>query len=427
MQITIVNGWHDDNKGDSAIVLGTLQVLKRRFPGAQYTLVSAFSKQDKMFGQAHRHLLKRVPDLVICPSPIPFAFIRSTPKAFKYLDAIRYLLRTLTSGLKLAAGINTPTNSGFICIRSSDLIISKGGHFLHGRRAHPVDWAYLLEQAYPLLLARKYHRPYIILGQSLGPFVGSLNKGIARYVLEGALHIFVREPLSYLEASNLGIPKRKLSIIPDLAFAISPSLSDRVQQIITNLGLQNVRFGVFTVRQWGNTRQNERFIKEMVLLIRDLLSKTIIERAVIVVHTSGPTPHEDDAIPSKMLLNLIQDNRAHLINADLSPEELAALYGKAHVLIGTRFHSIILAVLSGTPVYAISYFGPKALGIMQMLDMERFCSDVSVFTANKVSADVELMLSKRDEVVSKLKVKVEVLRSQIDYELDRLQDLVSSL
>mgnify|MGYP000049962602 CR=1 FL=1 len=425
MRITIVNGWHDDNKGDSAITLGTLRVLKKRFPDARYALVSTFTEHDAFFERAYRHILSRIPKIEIYGSPVPFSFIRSTSLLCKYGDAMHVLLRMLKSGLQLATGLNR--NSGARIIRVSDLVISKGGHFLYGHQACPIRWARLFEQAYPLLLAKKYRRPYVILGHSLGPFVGKVNVYLARHILGEALHIFVREPLSYTEALQLGISEERLSIIPDLAFAISPNFSEKVRQLLIDLGLSSTKFCVFTVRQWGSTDESKRFLNEIECLIQRLLRERIVEAVVIVAQTCGPTPRENDAFPSRTLFQRLSKNgRVYLVDSDvdLSPEELAAFYSTAHFVVGTRFHSIILSALTGTPVYAISYFGPKARGIMQMLGSENFCQDINDFKCDKAFRDIKTMLSMRENIVFDLKSKVDSLRSKIEQKIDYLHNLV---
>ena len=101
---------------------------------------------------------------------------------------------------------------------------------------------------------------------------------------------------------------------------------------------------------------------------------------LIIPHTKGPTVMEDDLPESKRLYDLVQHRglaEVRLVDEDLSMDNLLDLYSSLDVLIGTRFHSVIFALLCGVPSIAISYVSPKAPGIMRMLDLEQFCIDIT--------------------------------------------------
>lgn len=54
----------------------------------------------------------------------------------------------------------------------------------------------------------------------------------------------------------------------------------------------------------------------------------------------------------------------------LSPPELIAFYGQSLILVGARLHSILFALIAGTPSIAIAVSKHKTLGIMQILGLE---------------------------------------------------------
>ncbi|MCS7064765.1 MAG: hypothetical protein NZL85_00675, partial [Fimbriimonadales bacterium] len=50
-RVTLVNAWHDDNKGDSAIVIGTLRVLREVLgEQARFALVAAAGELATRWG-----------------------------------------------------------------------------------------------------------------------------------------------------------------------------------------------------------------------------------------------------------------------------------------------------------------------------------------------------------------------------------------
>jgi polysaccharide pyruvyl transferase WcaK-like protein len=63
MKIALTNCWHDDNKGDSGIVWGTIESILYNYPNAQISLVSTFSEDDPRYENSFRHLQRRFPSI----------------------------------------------------------------------------------------------------------------------------------------------------------------------------------------------------------------------------------------------------------------------------------------------------------------------------------------------------------------------------
>jgi colanic acid/amylovoran biosynthesis protein len=119
----------------------------------------------------------------------------------------------------------------------------------------------------------------------------------------------------------------------------------------------------------------------MAEAVRGVLREGLAERVALVAHCHGPTPHEDDRVATRALAERLQGLPVRAVEEDLAPRELVALYGRARAVVGTRFHSVIFALAAGTPAFAVSYFGPKAQGIMDMLGMSELCADTAGFRA----------------------------------------------
>ena len=71
MKIAIVSAWHDLNRGDSGILLATIQSIRRLLPESQFILVSLFPQVDRRFKNAHCYIKESFPDIQIYGSPLP--------------------------------------------------------------------------------------------------------------------------------------------------------------------------------------------------------------------------------------------------------------------------------------------------------------------------------------------------------------------
>ncbi len=366
-RVTLVNAWHDDNKGDSAIVIGTLSVLHEVLGDqARFALVAEGVTDERELANAYRHVLRAVGPLEMAPRLLP-AMRPARGRAGLYLSAAAYLCRFVSASLTLTRRCIP----GARLIAESSLVISKGGHKLHARKANPIHLANLYSHLAPLILARHHGVPFVLWGHSLGPFNSRVARWLTRRVLKNAWCVGVRESLSYELALQLGLPPEIVVQIPDPAFMIIPKLTQRVEQLMAHHMLTPGEFLALTVRQWGppNSKRYQRYLDNVSMVVRNLLQADFAKRVAIVVHTQGPIPSENDAVASEQLLARLADLPVCLLHDDLTPAELCAFYGQSKLLLGTRFHSVILAQAGGAPACAISYFGPKSLGIMRDLGL----------------------------------------------------------
>jgi polysaccharide pyruvyl transferase WcaK-like protein len=63
-RILLVNHWHDDNRGDSAVTATTVGILKKRYPGCLIAVSACVHKDEDAYRSAVRHLLAEHPDVL---------------------------------------------------------------------------------------------------------------------------------------------------------------------------------------------------------------------------------------------------------------------------------------------------------------------------------------------------------------------------
>lgn len=378
----VASVWHDDNKGDSAIAEGVLTLAAAAFPEGAAVAASMLAEDHQSFPTAARHLRRAFPTLKVVPSTIP----KPELSAGRGRQLLAWAVRTAYALFALVTGARTALA---LAVRQSSIVIANGGHTLYSSRG-PASLIRLVRLLYPYWLARRFGRPYLVLGQSLGPFEPGPGRWLASSVLRGAERVFVREELSRETALELGVRSDNIGVIPDPAFLLEPDASTAVQRLKDRTGLRDDEYIVITVRQAYAKKARgavtTTYLREVARLIRRLLDEGHTTRVAIVAHCLGPVPSEDDRIPSRELFALVGGEGVVLIEDDLSPRELSALYGCASWVVGTRFHSVILAAVAGTPPLAISYFGPKTRGIMKMLGLEPLCFELSEFSADDAVA-----------------------------------------
>ena len=127
----------------------------------------------------------------------------------------------------------------------------------------------------------------------------------------------------------------------------------------------------------------------------------------------GPVEIENDLSAARQVYDLItHKSETAIVEKDFSPAQLLNIYEKAYVFVGTRFHSVIFALVAGTPALAISYYGPKSKGIMKMVGLEDFVLDIGNLTFTTLSQRLDLLIRQRDALAMRVNEQVRKLREQ---------------
>jgi colanic acid/amylovoran biosynthesis protein len=173
---------------------------------------------------------------------------------------------------------------------------------------------------------------------------------------------------------DLGVPKSKLHRSPDLAFTFALKtklpVTPRLANILIRMGAEqpigvSVREHVFPAS--ANPRRAQAdYIKTVARALRDFQQAhgariVIIPQTLEDLPTGARLAHELSALDCPCI-NLIDD---------FTTDELAAIYDRLGLLVGTRMHANILAMCTGTPVVAISY-DPKTDGILASMGLEEW-------------------------------------------------------
>ena len=221
-----VNWW---NVGDIAISMGMVAAFRRRFPRARLRCVSPYFAWRKPAGTADL-----LPTLPILADPFCFPTIASWHSAggklIFLLGAVGRILGTLVFALAFWCVGWRPLwmlpRRYWPALRayaSADVLISKGGGFLHGCGNFAVS-AHTLPLCFGLLLGKRVE----VFAQSIGPFrgglVGRISKKITMSLLRRCQRVSVREDESARLLAAEGISAERC---PDAAIDLPSRAAPR--------------------------------------------------------------------------------------------------------------------------------------------------------------------------------------------------------
>jgi polysaccharide pyruvyl transferase WcaK-like protein len=367
--VLLVNHWHDDNKGDSAITIATVAIVKQRWPGARITVASMLGENDGAFVRAFRHVASAHPDVECVPSLV--ASLGSSGERPGVATAMRWLvsltyetLALLALGRRTRLGAAVAAADRLVLIGGSNLFDSGGGGIFGTFR--------LLQCVLPALAARRLSVSYSLFGHTLGPVKTRLGRRLLGDVVENASRVILRERLSAgFVVEELGRRSAtNVAVAPDVAFVTEPVDSHEIRKIFgtregDKAGEADPRGqGILVPRShpYHGSHADDRLIAEFVKLGQQALDDGVVDAILVYPQCLGPTPIEDDRGIARRIANA--DPRFRLVDQDFSPGEVAAFLSRARFVVAVRLHAVILALTVGTPVHAVEYFTNKTRGVM---------------------------------------------------------------
>lgn len=401
MRIALTHMSSDRNKGDYAILSATVNGLRDVAPGAVITAVSAELPHTAL-DRPEDTRLTRALGCEIVGTPVPSLRAFAGPRGRWVLNLIRaelLLWARRIVGDRALMLCSREDREFFRALADADVVVAKGGSYLHslGGLGEAI---YLWRMLYPLRIAHAHRRKTVLLGVSFGELHSPLTKAMLRTALRSRAQIYARESISLAFArSELGVADEDLKLIPDLAFLTAEERAERPADDELRIGV-TVRYSRFT--DASPALALERYKQTLEHVLEDILQADPRARVIFI-----PQVLEDIPLAREIAAALECPDRVRALDADLSLEELLALYAGLDVLIGTRLHSIILAAVTGTPFVHIVVERSKSNGTLEMLGMESAGVPYDGITDTGLMRAVQHALANRDEISGRLRVRVD--------------------
>ncbi len=388
MKILLVNQSSAVNIGDRAIHAETLRVLAQAFPQAEvaltfheaaaarevfagYTIYESLDNWAYRIDEAGRPQIaglgQRVADLLrLALGALVYRLSRRAPRLFAEPSKQALFEAFAAADLVLACG------GGYLY----DTITPRG---LLGQLVSFFTWSVFLLGGFLLPLA--LGKPLVLLPQSIGPLRDGVRRRATRWIVRRALLTFVRERRSLDLLEELGCAQRALCA-PDMAFGMQSAPAEQAREVLGRAGLWEIpaafRVGM-TALDWGGQDRTfagqERYERAMLECIDDITAQGGV---VVLFNQCGGAAEEwdDSRVNLRLRAAARQPERVVVLNELLPPELLQAAYGQMDYFVGTRMHSVILALNAGVPAIAIGYLH-KSQGIMRELGQADRCLDIS--------------------------------------------------
>lgn len=406
------------NKGNLAILNGTIKALTQYFPNAHFTVLSHGPREEiQMFD------IRALPSIVEVPSsdlPILTRTLKTLLNLHKLVLAM--VLSSFWSLLKAIFGLNASFLTRYSRLNeyaTADIIVVRGTDTLTDQYGR-IGLDSLIMRCSGILIGVIMKKPTIVCGHSIGPFKTRIGRTIARFVLNRVSLITPREEISRKNLDRIGVKNPNIFETADLAFLLEPAPPTRAKEILLKEGtwIRKPIVGISASRLISTylplKSREEAYARylEFMAKITDYLINNLHTTVIFVPHVTGPGRKYDDRVVSKDIFELVHNKKdVKLIEGDYSPQELKGIIGLCDLFIGARMHAVISAISMHVPSLALSYLY-KTKGILKMVDQEKWICQIQELDYHDVFTKIEALWTSKDQIRKDLESKMKTIREK---------------
>jgi polysaccharide pyruvyl transferase WcaK-like protein len=264
---------------------------------------------------------------------------------------------------------------GFISLRHKDMFIIPGTGLLTD--AYGL-WSWgpynLLKWS---LIAKLCRCKILFVSIGAGPVYGALGKCFIKSMLSLADFRSYRDDASKQYLEDIGFPAKDDRIYPDLAFslpaaAVPPQPAKTRSRPVVGLGVMGDA-GPYGASGRGHTTTYLAYLENLKTIIKWFLARKYDIRILSGDVGDGQAWQE---LRELLREELSAYDEEHIIYQPIcSVQELLSQIVATDVVVATRFHNVLLALLCNKPVIAIS-FHHKCDSLMRMMGLSDYCLDI---------------------------------------------------
>jgi polysaccharide pyruvyl transferase WcaK-like protein len=208
----------------------------------------------------------------------------------------------------------------------------------------------------------------VFVGAQIGPFNTRLGGRLFGWLATKATMVFPRDTVSEAEVRRQVADPRCI-LMPDSAFALKLAAVSTTE-LFEGRGLEA---GVATLALVISSalrpdEPGDAHVALFAQIATGLLERGLVTQVVIVVQ------HDQDRPISHQLARTLQLDARCVIDDDLDPGQLSRLYGACQMVISSRMHAVILAMLAGVPAVSLApEVTFKEHAVLDLLGLKSLC------------------------------------------------------
>lgn len=404
MDITFFGYFGVSNWGDDGTLLAMITRIREIDPGARLRCISTS------------------PD--VATTRLGVEMIPSGSNQARFWDRELPLVRRIPASCSRMVAEVAEWAHAFRALRDTEVLMVPGSGILtdagglHGFGPYSlVKW---------VLMARLRRAKVVLVSVGAGPINGAAGRVLIRISLSLASYRSYRDAESRDVLRGIGVRVAHDTVYPDLAFSLprttlpldspqrpgtlngSPS-ADRRR--VVGLGLMSYWSPYSGGDSTGDTYAN--YLDAMAAFARWLLERDYDVRLLL--------GDEDTRVIADFRSTFARsgDDGAERITYTpfTSVEDLLAAMAESDLVVATRFHNVLFAMVLQKPVIAIT-FHHKCTSLMSQMKLQRYCHDIHRISAAVLIEQFQSLEKEQDAVKQEIGAGVEDARAALDEQYD---------
>jgi polysaccharide pyruvyl transferase WcaK-like protein len=402
MKISFFGHFGQGNFGNEITLQAILYHLRRMVPNAEVTCICT---GPETVGPAYN----------IAAVPIGGAVFK--PWAFR-TNPLARLVRKIFVGIpselyRCLRILMTLRNTDLLIVPGTGLLTDAYGLFNWGPYSM-FKWS---------ALAKLCHCKLFFVSVGAGPISGAIGRCLVKSTLSLADFRSYREKSTVQYLKSIGFRAENDPIYPDLAFSLPEAFIPHEEgrtcrRVVVGVGLMdyNGMYGTAT----SNVTYTE-YLANLTTFVKWLLAHEYSVRLLIGDISDKRVAQDFKSMLAEQLTPA--DQRYVIDEPAACVEQLLLQLADTDIVVATRFHNIILALLVNIPVLSIA-FHHKCFSLMSSMGLSEYCQDIKDLTADRLIEQFCHLQKNAESLKPMIRQRAEVFRKALDVQYKLIfQDL----
>jgi polysaccharide pyruvyl transferase WcaK-like protein len=406
--ITLFGNFGTQNLGNEYTLRAILENLRERLPDARFNCVCP-DPEDA----AARHQMPALLMSYRCSKMFKSSGARSG-RLIRFLR--RFFIRLPLELLEWF--------KAFRALKGTRMLVMTGTGMLGDLGIGALDLHYeILKWS---IIAKLRGSRLLFVSVGAGPIADPLSRWIVKRALALADYRSYRDAFSKEYLARIGFDSRRDPVYPDLGFSLKPSVSPGVRdpgpnRRIVGVGLMDY-YGTNSSPERGE-RAYRRYVERMAAF-----AAWLVERGYAVQLFIGDLAYDTRVVGDvrRILQERATGGRGEILQASIaSVEQLLEHLAKTDLVVATRFHNILLALMLNKPVVAVSYH-EKIASLMSVVGLVEYYQDVDALEVEGLVDRFTRLEQNAGAVRSLVARRAEECRTALDEQYARISGIFRS-
>jgi polysaccharide pyruvyl transferase WcaK-like protein len=301
----------------------------------------------------------------------------------------------------------------FRLLKGTDMLIMTGTGMLSGFGIGPFDLHYEILKWSVVAKMRRSKLVFVSVGA--GPLDHPLSRWIVKSAISLADYRSYRDRFSQQYLHSIGFNTSEDLVYPDLVFSFpraempSPPQRNGKPRVI-GLGLMEY-YGADCSPERG-AHIYRQYVQTVARFATWLLEQGYSVR--LLIGDLAYDTHVRSDVSRILDENGFNSGTAQIINEPIaSAEELWAQLAQTDIVVATRFHNILLALMLNKPVLALAHH-EKVRSLMTAVGLGEYCEDLGGVDVQRLRQQFSALAADAEVVRSSVKQRTEEYRSALD-------------